>query len=245
MEPQAWAQFFAGQYTPSENAILWRDSQYRAPQTLVVMAHGYQAGAVDYLTTYRFVANQIARRGFPVLTGDFGGPATFGNDACSQTAIPNAVAWAQTQPGVKTGAVIVFGGSMGCLSVCNYALNHVANVKAVILELPAVDLQDLHDNRYIATPGDLVAPIEAAYTNNAGYLAALPTHNPNLTANRATLSALPFQIHYSTNDPVAVPSVATGFGTAVNADMRSLGAVGHSAANADFDVIGNFLAAHA
>jgi predicted alpha/beta hydrolase family esterase len=206
------------------------------------MAHGYGAGADAYLVTYRKEPLEVCL-GFPVLTSDFGGPSTWGNDT-SRTAMTAAATWMMSQPGAMTDKVSLYGGSMGCLTVLNWAISNPTKVASIVLVLPAVSLADLHDNRQISTPGDIAAFIDTAYGNHAGYVAALPTHDPNTTANRAALAALPIQVWYSTNDPIADPTIAQSFAAATGAELRSLGAVGHSASTLDYDRMRNFVLAH-
>jgi predicted alpha/beta hydrolase family esterase len=232
-------------YIPNETSIWWSRNPLETGRRAVFMAHGYGGTALPtYQTSFFYEPANLAAGGFPVLTPDAGGASTWGNDT-AMTALDGAFGYITSQPGVATDKIFLYGGSMGCLTVCNWAMRNPTKVKGIILELPAVSLQDLHDNRQLVSPGDIGALIETAYGGNAAYLTALPSRDPNTTANRTTLSAFPFQIWYSTNDPIAVASIATAFGAAVGAEMHSLGAVGHATGTQNWDIIRNFLQVNA
>jgi predicted alpha/beta hydrolase family esterase len=228
----------------TENVLLW---QLDPSVTLrgVLMCHGYNAVSYDYLITYRQEPYQIARS-FPVFCPDAAGGNTWGNDN-AQTALGGAFTQFTAFRGVKTDKVVVYGGSMGCLNACNWAMANPTLVAGIILVLPAVSLQDLHDNRYVDAPtnSNPIGPhVETAYGGLSAYQTALPTHDPNTTANRTTLSQFPIQMHYSTNDLVAIPSIATDFATATGAAIYSMGAIGHSAGTLNYDLLRNFVNAH-
>jgi predicted alpha/beta hydrolase family esterase len=241
-----WVQFRHGDYSPAEDEVIFADSQARGTVRGVINAHGYNAGAQAYLTTYRWYGQFVADGGFPTLAADFGGKSTWGNDT-ALGAMSAAVTWWTSGGGpvpVKSDKVVLLGGSMGCLTVGLWAIANPSKVAAIVLVLPAIDLEDLHDNRYLTTPGDLAIPIEAAYGGSSGYLSALATKSLNLPAQRTALknTGIPIQVHYSSNDPVAIPAVATDFATAVGADLHSVGALGHSAKGGlCVDVVRNFI----
>jgi hypothetical protein len=243
--------YSVGDYRSGEGSVIWR--RVADPATTSFrgchMHHGYNALAINYLDTYATEAHQVTARAGVTLTGDDGGPACFGNDTCSGSggAVDLGAAWLLSQPGVKTDKLIGYAGSMGNLDLFNWIANvsgALAKVACVVSVLPAVDLQDLHDNRYLVTPGDAATFIETAYGGSAGYLAALPTHNP--AANPSAFSSIPILLCYSTNDPIAVPSVVTAFAAAVgsNATLYPYAAAGHSIGGLDWDVVGNFIAPH-
>ena len=138
-------------------------------------------------------------------------PSAWGNDAAIDS-VDKCATWLGTVR-CRTDKVFLAAASMGALAVLNWARTHLDQVAAVALCVPAVDLADLHDRTALGYQ----AEIEAAYGGHAGYLAALPTHNP--TAFAADLASIPIKIWYSTNDPIIDPAKVQGFAATVGADL--------------------------
>lgn len=199
-----------------------------------IFCPGYNGTAdVYFQAVYNPTLRAMADAGIPVLTADHGGPSTWGNDT-AMAAMDAAYAYLTTTGGAKPGKVLLNGGSMGTLTMLNWTKRNPTKVAGITCALPAVSLTDLHDNRYVDAPGTtnpIRTLIETAYGGAAGYASAVATHDPNLTPSAFT--GIPMRLYYSTDDLIALASLATSFAAAVgpSVSLVSLGARGHNADN--------------
>lgn len=177
---------------------------------------------------YEFVPDRL---GAHLVAGDFGGSSTWGNDA-SITALDSMVDGLLAQGkglGCATDKVCLYGGSMGTLTALNYLVAHPTKVAAVVCVLPAVALDAVHD----ASPErftNAAAVLEAAYTNLAGFNAALPTHDPSARTAAVAATGVPIGLWYSSNDALVLPAEVESFaaGVGATATLHSMGPVGHT-----------------
>lgn len=212
----------------TEGVSVTRDRTYKANATKypVVLLHGrggdhttsLPKDLIAFPPTTELVAN-----GYCVFAIDGGGPingpVNWGNDV-SIACITDVITYAVANYGAKAGGVLLMAISMGTLSGLSYAARNPTVAKAMVSLFPAVDLADMHGQ------AAFTAEIDAAYTNNAGYLAALATHSPLLQAT--SLRTLDHKLYTSTNDTVTTPATVAAYIEAVpNAKVQSLGAVGH------------------
>lgn len=225
-----------GLIVAGEYAYLLKRRGYKpdGTKTLVVYCPGKSAGGANIVGFGP--AYEMARRGHPVICGDYGdtptqagktdGPGVWGNDA-AQTKLAAHVAWAQdtAKLGAKAGKVCVFYGSHGCALAYAYAAAHPTQVQLIAGAIGTADVEDIRANNR-GTGSGYQASIEAAYTNNAGWQAARATHNPVEVAAGLTIPQLDF---YSTTDPICVPDTHAALATAAGSYMTqvSLGALGH------------------
>lgn len=226
-----------GGYAASENHAALVPRGHRADQSkrVVLSCHGSGGTAQTWAWTdvNSYPINQwLARVGFPVLSCDFGGTNTWGNDT-SRTRVGDAFTFAQSKLGVKTDKVLLFGASMGTLTALNYARANPTKVAAIALALPITDLVDAHDNR------GFTAVTETAYGGTAAYNAAKAAHNP--ATNTADLAGIPIKLWYTTDDPYAWPATVAAFDSALgSADAVSIGTGGHSTAGLDPSAVADF-----
>lgn len=174
---------------------------------------------------------------------DLGSATNWGNDAAltALTAFKATVAGAGYWSQARDSKVVLFGGSMGTVTALNWARANPTLVAAIVIGLPVVDAEDVRANNR----GALQAPIEAAYTNNAGWQSARATHNPIEYA--ASLSAIPMKLWYASDDTIALPANVLSFQALVGAscEVQSMGAVGHTFAYAMLaEEIAAYLAAY-
>lgn len=219
---------------------LMRNSRYRADGTVpgFIYCPAYNAGGVNMIGFGP--ARELARRGYPVLCGDFGcvpsalaagdGAHKWGNDA-SQTILDTYRTYLQGTVGAKTGKIGLLYGSGGCALAYAWAKAHPTAVYCIA---GAIGTCDVEYERAANILGTMQASIETAYTNNAGWQAARATHNPVEVA--PNLAAIPQLDYYSTTDNVADDGAGTrhaAFAAAAGAAMTqvSLGAIGHSTGN--------------
>lgn len=199
----------------------------------VIHCHGYTGRATSYLSAaFKREPRALARAGFWNFCADLAGDpfgAPLGDDAMDDA---DAELGLYTEPDSLVSLVC---GSMGALTGLNwYRLNPLA-VSAIALIIPALDLEDLHDNR------GLDAAIEApnAFGSEAAYLAAIAERSP--IENAADFQDVPIRIYYSSDDPICLPVICEAFAEATNAELVSLGAIGHNATTLDARDIVSFI----
>lgn len=158
---------------------------------------------------------------FGVISAAFGGAEQWGNDT-TQTRIGQAWTQVKSQLGTKTDKFVGIGISKGALALLNYARNNPSNVAAIVGIVPVVNLTNFYaDNAASQTN------IDAAYTDHAGYLAALATHDPNLNTATHLSQAIPMKLFYGTSDASIRSADVTSFASAVGATAQSMGATTH------------------
>jgi pimeloyl-ACP methyl ester carboxylesterase len=230
---QIQSSYGVGRYHAGEGDVLLR-ARHQPPSGLgrgciFCWGHGNSSPIVVNDAYWNGVGRAPARTGIPTVTADFGGQL-WGNDTQVGPGGRMDEAWTLLKAnGAATDKVFLLGVSMGALLCCNWARLNPTKVAAMALVTPAVDLANVHN----VTRPDLAAEINTAYTDAAGYAAALPTHNPAQYA--ASLSGLPVKAWYSTDDTNVTASTVTAFAAAVgtSAQVVNLGAVGHSAGTMD------------
>lgn len=212
-------------YTGSEVAIVMHGRQMPGG-TAVIACHGLLAGASQFQGTEGYVLRELADR-YEVtsVAADVGGTATWGNDTAI-AAVDTLVAHMGSTWNTRTTTVAFYGISMGALLALNWALRNPTKISALALLAPVVSLQGIHDR----DPAGATASIETAYTDGAGYLAALPTHDPSTAANLVALRALAprTRLWYSTDDTTVVPAEVLAYAAATGCALDSMGAVGHA-----------------
>jgi Alpha/beta hydrolase family len=205
----------------------------------ILFAHGAGNSGLSALTPgnfHRYNARALGAR-WPVIAADLGGTSTFGNDTfidrCAE-----ARTFLEASIGADSdGGLFLVGASMGT-TICNYARQHLADVKAIALLLGPPDFEAARaTNRQ-----SLQAPIEAAYGNNAGWQAARPTHNPLEFADE--LAGIPIKCWYGDVDTTVLPSEVEAFAAASGAELREVPGE-HATAVIPTDEVLAFLAAHA
>jgi pimeloyl-ACP methyl ester carboxylesterase len=211
-----FSSYALGRYFAAEGDVVLHPRDYGRDGTRrgVVFAHGSgQSGLSSAVAGWhRDQARALGAR-FPTVAADLGGANTFGNDT-----FISRVSTAKTYLegiGAKADGIILVGASMGT-TICNWARQHLADVKAMLLLIGPPDFEDARaTNRQ-----SLQAPIEAAYTNNAGWQAARPTHNPIEFADE--LASLPLLCVRQTEDTVVFPEEVEDFATAAGAELISV-----------------------
>lgn len=250
-----------GVIAPGQRALLGQPRWYRpGVKPLVVFGHGY-TGDATWIQKAGANFNEwkaLIEAGFPCISTDLGGAATFGNDT-GVNAIDTAIAFAQSRLSPKAGPVHLYLGSMSTLTGLRYAKNNPAKVAAIAVLTPAFDLQYLHDvapgvsqggeSAAVTLPA-LVADMEAsaggAANLNTAYYAE---HSPVVYASGSTLP-MPIHAWTSSNDvlangPVTSPQMKNKIGAAF--DYTVLGpepGLGHSVADIPTADVVDFFLAH-
>lgn len=194
----------------------------------------------------RDISDAIMQRGIPCMCSDNGGTLTWGN--------PTAVdrygeAWVSFYgKGVSSSKVVLVGTSMGGLESLNGAWNrgsqtHGVNisslVKAIVLILPVLDLQDIIDNNRSGFASSIIA----AHGGTPTY----STYSPYVwAASLIGAAGIPTLIYYASDDPICLAASTATFGAAINSaggncTLVNLGAVGHNSSTVPPSDIANFL----
>lgn len=171
----------------------------------------------------------IAGYGYVVASQDLGGTAHWGNTT-AQARVGATDSWllASTAAGASTADRIAVGISMGGAAAVNYfgkSPGHVADLAALVLILPALNLDFYYQN----DTGSARAPIETAW--GITYPTALPA-NADPQTNMALIAAatIPTRIYFASDDPIQDSAMATANLAALggNGSTVNLGALGHT-----------------
>lgn len=213
------------------------------PTTLrmVWVAHGANNTGSALLRTdqpyYNVIPDQLHT---PLLASDNGGASTYGNDTAIAALDANWTWMSTALLGVSTDKVVLFGGSMGCQVNANWARANKTKVAAIV---NVIGIPDVEAARAANRAGVDQAAVETAYTNNAGWQAARPTHNPQEYA-AADLSGFPILDFYSDDDPHSTPTEHLAYKAACGSSCTtvSMGSQGHTFNGLDIERMRDFIA---
>jgi pimeloyl-ACP methyl ester carboxylesterase len=227
-------------YTGSEGSVVMH-GRLSPGGTPVIICHGLLVNGVNAAASA--LEGAIGRQLADVYevtsgTADLGGLSTWGNDA-SIAALDALVTYMGSTYGTKTARVALAGISMGGCLALNWALRNPTKVASLGLVAPVVSLLGIHDRN----PNGAAAAIETAYTNQAGYLAALPTHDPSHATSILTLRQLGAvtRCWYSTDDTVVVPSEVLAYSGLTGCAVDNMGAIGHNATVGALNAVAQWL----
>jgi pimeloyl-ACP methyl ester carboxylesterase len=171
-------------------------------------------------------------RGYTVLSCDFGGGATFGNDP-NLARIDDALTFAAAK-GLTTTRVGLLGESMGSASVFLWASRHLAKVAAIATYLTIGDW----DYVYAHNIAGQAAAMDTAYTSPntpvGGWTANSPTRNPTSEQVYGQLVAAGLAAHwrgyYASDDPIGTPAQVIALASLLGVPDHAidLGAGGHT-----------------
>lgn len=208
-----------GQYVAAEAHTAAHGRLYKPDATKrpVIYFTGGPGDDRDFLTATASgsqIAPVLADAGVPIISAAFGGADLWGNDT-TQTRIGQAWTQIKTELGTKTDKFIGIGVSKGALALLNYTRNNPGNVAAILGIVPVVNLTNVYTDNAASQ-----AAIDAAYTNHATYLTALPTHDPALNTATHASQAIPMRLIYGSADVTVRPADVASFAAAVNAQVR-------------------------
>lgn len=230
----AFSSLAEGRFTPGQRDAIVAPRVHGTRQVAVYLngANGTASEAVggDGLPAVGGLNWRLARDGLLVVAPTV--TQTWGN-ATAMSRIDQAVTYARANLGGSAAPPVMVGGSHGATGGLLYAASH--EVAAVVGFIPAVDVAFIRDNDLLGQR----ATIDAAWG---------VTHPQALPADAIVLGkdpGCPVQLWYSTDDPISTGVV--DYATSVNADLHSLGALGHTdaaIAAIDTDQMLAFIAAH-
>lgn len=183
---------------------------------------GLEIGILGGKSNYTLRAMAFSQAGFYQLWIN-GNGGDWANDT-AQAALTAAWNWAKLNLPVKTDGFVTYGNSAGNSWGLIWAKDNPGILLAHAGSLPAVDIQDIHDNNRQS----LAASIEIAAIGSAGSIpdSWYAAHSP--IRNQAALSSLAQRYWYSDTDTVALPALSTNYTTAVGASLVNIGNQGHS-----------------
>lgn len=217
----------------TELASVITDRMYKPDQKKrgVIFSHGLNGLGWHPVNFPDPVIDGMAARGHAVIAPDLSSTSHWGNDA-AQTKITDAKNFLQGSMGAKAGGVLLWCGSMGTLAGLNYLRLNPANIAAIAVGLPAVDLADLHDNA--VARGITAASIEGAYGGAAAYPGVRAAHNPAEHAAEYVAWKDRVKLWRSNDDTTVIPSVVDAFGSASGIPVVNMGNVGGHVFSATF-----------
>lgn len=215
----AWQQQSTGGPAAGVETIVWRAST-AAGGPLVIAC--FDEAAFYQSPQRKRDLKVMAETGLCVVAVD---APSFGNDAALDR-IDDVIAWAAAELGADIDRVSFIGDSRGATTALNWAWRHPSQLGAAALRIPAVALEQVHDNDL---PPGVAAEIEAAYGGLAGYETALPDRDPSHSNQVPLIQAIADRCRawYSTDDPWILPAQVTTWAAAVGVDLRILGDVDH------------------
>lgn len=230
-----------GRYvTDTETVHVVRDSRYRFDQTRpgVVFCHfsggdalshwSSDAESPSYMPLLRALCDMSVGHGLPLVGFNGSGIRHWGNDAF-QTKMTAAVAYLRGTVKASAAPVHVVAVSMGGMAL-NWVRSHLSDVASFTGLYPATNLDQIHDLGGLGQ-----THIETAYTDAAGYEAALPTHDPFANA-AAYRDAVWMRLWYSSADTTVPPDQTEAFAAAVGGSRCSTVSLGASV-HGDMDVL--------
>lgn len=228
----SYSSFGSGRANAGEDDLLILPPRYSPNGTKRGLLHFHGAGEGVFnaarnssLAGHYNLVNRYVTSGFPVLCGDCGGAATWGNSTAIGK-VAGLKTYAQGALGAKSGTVILSGVSMGGLLALNWARANVSSVAGIILVIPVLDLNGV----YAGNVGGVAAAIATAYggTYVAGTQQA--AHDPATYAATGDLGSIPILLFYAGSDPFTAESVSTTFSGHVGSSCTAvrLGSDGHT-----------------
>lgn len=191
----------------AEGSVLLVPRKVDTAKRCVFMAHGANGQGTDLVApaSPNLSAKTFAllQAGFVVLSADFAGSQTYGND----TELANYEtwwAWIKTQGLCKTDKLIACGASMGTLTSMRFAREHPDQVAGIGCLIPFLDVEYGRTSNVLGLR-DL---INTAWGLPAGSYIGGADQTPVPTRGRpldyaSTVAAIPTHMWYSTADTVS------------------------------------------
>lgn len=176
----------------------------------VAFVHGAGSGAAYLLDPYGLQSSKTLWVGsrYPSISGDNGGPQTWGNDL-STTRLGGYISALAARPDTTNNYALV-GDSMGGIVSLNYAAQATVKPKAIVLTIPVLNIEDIRlNNRSGYGPS-----INTAYGGAYDEATMGATKNPHTMRAAAKLKGIPTLIFYGATDNLCLPEFATAYAAA-------------------------------
>lgn len=202
----------------SELSVLITPRRVDPTRRAVIYAHGASGngsqvvdGASQKGITRIF--GTLAHAGFVVMSADWGGPQTYGNDA-ELAAMEAGWNWLKASGLCATDKVILSGASMGMLSISRFAAEHPSESAAIASWIPAIDVENLRITNalslrnFINTAWGLSADSTSISTSPAA--STVPTRGRPLD-RLAEVQHIPTKLWHSSGDTATLSSAVTAY----------------------------------
>ena len=160
----------------------------------VIAPHG-AGGAPDQYDTASpgWATWELMKAGFPLLQATLGGGSTWGNDTAIAR-MTDLYNYSQSQGRFAT-KVHLLGTSMGTLTALNWARANLAKVQSVVVIVPALHLQEIHELNQLGFAATIATSAGGSANLTSAYY---DTHDPYKF--RAELAGIPIKLLYSATD---------------------------------------------
>lgn len=212
----AWASTGLGAVTVGEayTATLAKYPKPAGTMPGVIFCHGNTGRSWDSSgADFAQVVNALADAGYPVLSGDWGGSSTWGNDT-TIARITTGKAYLQASMGAKAGKIILVGASAGGQGALVWAAANPTLVSCLVGLLPVSDVNDI----FVNNRAGIAANISSCYSGGWSQATYGATHNPVTIAAAGGLTALKMRLFYGTTDTIVIPSTVTTLAASAGAN---------------------------
>lgn len=212
------ASLIANRYGIAETSVLMLPRRVDPTRCAIIYAHGAggkSSNVVDGVTQKAItrIMAEVVRAGFVVLSGDWGGAQTYGNDA-EMAAMDAGWEWLRNSGLCRNDKVILSGGSMGFMSILRWAADNESEVAGINGWIPAIDIEEVRNSNALGLR-DLV---NAAWGLAAGSYQALDgttvPHRGNPLLRASELNYIPTHVWYSTGDTATKASSVNSYALA-------------------------------
>ena len=229
--PEAWAWRRTDAYQAGELQIeIYPSGETTVGKIPIIWCHGFSllslpAQVVAGTPYWERLALIAERTRCPVVAADLGG--NLWANTTARTRFTTLRTWLAANIGCRGDKFFAAGESMGSTLAAFEAWTNPVACVGYWLRAPIVAFQTFHDSN----PGGLAASMEAAYTNLAGLVAAYPTIDPSVVANRAALATFGERgrIDWTDEDEFIAPTIPQAYAPLVGA--HALQRHGNHAAN--------------
>lgn len=194
-------------FSPASEGLSRMWPKFNTKDAGIMYIHGAGGTASSFNEAYGRqgeMSTRLVNEGFLGVSGDNGGPQTWGNPTSIMRLESNRIALNGMGPINKYGLI---GGSMGGQNAINFAAQ--ANIKpsAIVCIIPVMNVEDIRANNR-----DGYAPlINAAYGGTYSEATMGQFHNPYTMRSMTKLMGIPTLIFYGAADTLCLPAFATGY----------------------------------
>lgn len=197
--------------SPSSEGLLRLRPKFNPREDMggVMFVHGAGSGATYCMDAYGrqgILTQRIISEGYSGISGDNGGPQTWGNPT-SVRRIESNLSELFGMGNVEAGKYALVSGSMGGLNSFNYAAQAAVKPSAIVTVIPVINLEDIRANNR----GGYGSLINAAYSGGYNESTMGQFFNPYTMRNADKLKGIPTLIFYGASDTLCLPTYATQF----------------------------------
>lgn len=211
-----WSASLTSDRYMAEKSALLLPRKVRPERRAVLYAHGAFGDGGNLLDGsarpgLQAHAQAWAEAGLVVLSGDFGGSETYGNDA-ELAAMETAWPWLQASGLCATDKVILAGTSMGMMSINRFAAAHPTWVAGMCAFIPGIDTEDIRTRDALSTRAGINTAWALPVGSYIGGTDQTPIPSRGLPlSNLAAVAGIPTHLWYSSADTVATSTAVDAY----------------------------------